>query len=240
MSVKYYKGLVLILDGLGDRPCPILNNLTPLQDAVTPCLDNLVRLGQGGLMDPLVPGLPVDTHTGVAMIFGLPPRDAMKLTRGPIEAAGIDLDLQHGDVLLRCNFATIQPSGDGYKILDRRAERIREGVELLCKSLQDIPLSSGVTASLFPSTQHRTVLRLRGQGLTEQITDTDPGGKYIDRGVLRAEPRINTASDERIFLRSFATRGSGQEVAAATKDAIKLLRSQDFDFIIVDSIAPHI
>ena len=100
------KGLIFILDGLGDRPNPELGGKTPLEAAHTPNLDRLVSRSQGGMMDPLIPGLPFDTHTGVGILFGLPPSEAMTLSRGPIEAAGIGLEMEQGDLLFRGNLAT--------------------------------------------------------------------------------------------------------------------------------------
>lgn len=181
------KGLIFILDGLGDRPCAVLNDKTPLQHADTPTLDHLVSRNQSGLMNPLGPGLPVDTHTGVSMLFGVPPVDAVHIKRGPIEAAGIDLDLQSGDLFLRSNLATVDSQSVSSKILDRRAQRIDHGVDEICASLQNMELGNGITASLFPATHHRCVLRLRGNTLSDQISDTDPGGKNIKEGILQCE-----------------------------------------------------
>jgi 2,3-bisphosphoglycerate-independent phosphoglycerate mutase len=188
MSQDKFKGLVVILDGLGDRPCAKLGNKTPLEHARTPVLDSIAEHNQSGMMNPLLPGLPVETHTGVSMIFGLPPMIAASLKRGPIEASGIDLDLKPGDLLFRANLATIENIDDhNFRILDRRAQRIEQGVDALCRSLQDIPLQDDIFASLYPATHHRCVLRLRGPGLSDNITDTDPGGKEMQRGILLAE-----------------------------------------------------
>jgi len=63
----------------------------------------------------------------------------------------------------------------------------------------------------------------------------DPSKKKTGGALLGDRIRINSASDERVFLRSLATRGSGREIAGATKDAISVLRSQDFDFIVVET-----
>ena len=189
MSQDKFKGLVIILDGLGDRPCTTLGNKTPLEHARTPVLDAIATQHQSGMMNPLLPGLPVDTHTGVSIIFGLPPRVAASLKRGPIEASGIDLDLQHGDLLFRANLATIENiDRHSFRILDRRAQRIKQGVDALCASLQDIRLPDNISASLHPATHHRCVLRLRGPGLSDKVTDTDPGGKMLHTGVLLAQP----------------------------------------------------
>ena len=114
------KGLLIILDGLGDRSCPALQGLTPLEAAATPNLDRLAGNGITGLVDPLCPGAPVGTHTGTGVLMGLVPADAASLARGPVEAAGIGLEVNPGDVLLRCNFATLGEDGAGLRIRDRR------------------------------------------------------------------------------------------------------------------------
>ena len=191
------KGLVFILDGLGDRPCPQLDGKTPLEAAETPVLDALALRHQCGMMDPLLPGMPVDTHTGVGILFGLNPEQAVGLRRGPIEAAGIGLALQPGDVLWRANLASVEKTPHGYRILDRRAGRIRDEVETLCAALQNIEVAPGITASLHPATQHRTVLLFRANvdntgsaaiKLSAEVSDTDPGGHDMDRGILKAAP----------------------------------------------------
>ncbi len=191
MTNHRLKGLVIILDGLGDRPCAELHGKTPLEYAQTPVLDKIVESNQCGLMDPLLPGLPVDTHTGVGILFGLPPTDASYLCRGPIEAAGIGLDLQFGDLLFRANLSTVEKHHSGYKIIDRRAGRIRDNVDSLCSALQNIDVGHDITASLYPATQHRCVLRFRGPQLSPLISDTDPGGKGIDSGILISEPNLS-------------------------------------------------
>ena len=63
----------------------------------------------------------------------------------------------------------------------------------------------------------------------------DPSKKATGGALLGDRIRINTASDDRIFLRSFATRHSGKEIAHATKDALALLKTRDFDFLIVET-----
>ena len=63
----------------------------------------------------------------------------------------------------------------------------------------------------------------------------DPSKKKTGGALLGDRIRINSASDDRVFIRSFATRGSGREISAATKSAINVLKTQDFDFLIVET-----
>jgi 2,3-bisphosphoglycerate-independent phosphoglycerate mutase len=175
MTLHSHKGLMFILDGLGDRPVSELQGKTPLEAAKTPNMDMLLTRGIGGLMDPLAPGVPVDTHTGTALLTGVSLRDAQFLRRGPIEAAGAGVVLRNGDVAIRCNFATIEKEGDDFLIKNRRAGRLREEeVAELARSLQQIDLGEGIQGSIQPATQHRAILHLSGPELSAAITDSDP------------------------------------------------------------------
>ncbi len=63
----------------------------------------------------------------------------------------------------------------------------------------------------------------------------DPSKRKTGGALLGDRIRINSASDERVFVRSLATRGSGSELASITSDAVATLRQQDFDFVIVET-----
>lgn len=173
--MKQRNGLIIILDGLGDRPVPVLDGATPLEAAHTPNMDELVSRGRCGLIDPLYPGVPVSTHTGAGVLFGINTRDAYKLPRGPVEAAGTGLPIMPGDIALRCNFATLRVDADGLEVIDRRAGRIHEDTTELAEALQEITLEDGFSASVRPATGHRAVMRLSGPGPLPVVSDTDPG-----------------------------------------------------------------
>ena len=61
--------VLLILDGLGDRPVAALGGRTPLEAAHTPVLDRLASAGSYGLMDPIGQGVIPNTHTGVGVLI---------------------------------------------------------------------------------------------------------------------------------------------------------------------------
>ena len=186
------KGVVVILDGLGDRPQEALEGRTPLEAADTPALDALAARGLCGLVDPVVAAMPVGTNTGVAALLGVPTADALNLPRGPVEAAGIGLETAPGDLLMRCNFATLEGGGAGDTILDRRAGRVAEGTAELAGAVGELAVGDGIVATLHAATQHRAVLRLRGEGLSAEVSDTDPGGGG-GRKVLACAPLESTA-----------------------------------------------
>jgi len=63
----------------------------------------------------------------------------------------------------------------------------------------------------------------------------DPSKRKTGGALLGDRIRMNSISDDRVFVRSFATRGSGSELAKVTADAVAVMRSQDYDFIIVET-----
>jgi 2,3-bisphosphoglycerate-independent phosphoglycerate mutase len=165
------KAIMFIMDGLGDRPIKALSGRTPLETARTPCFDSLARRGVCGLMDPLAPGVRVGTDVGHLALFGYNPL-RVYWGRGPIEAAGVGIELEPRDVALRCNFATVDENG---VILDRRAGRIRDGTSLLADALNKLDLGGDVQILFKEATEHRAVLVLRGKELSAEITNSDPG-----------------------------------------------------------------
>ncbi len=167
---KIRKAVMLILDGLGDRPLDVFGGMTPLEAAHTPCFDALARGGITGLMDPLSPGIRVGTDVGHLALFGYNPLKVY-WGRGPIEAAGIGIHLKPGDVALRCNFATVD---ENFIVLNRRAGRIRH-TEPLAAALDGMPLGDGMNAVFKRATEHRAVLVLGGGRLSAEITNSDPG-----------------------------------------------------------------
>ena len=48
------KGILIILDGIGDIPNKILDNKTPLEAAATPNLDFLAARGELGILFPVL------------------------------------------------------------------------------------------------------------------------------------------------------------------------------------------
>ncbi|RKX28039.1 MAG: 2,3-bisphosphoglycerate-independent phosphoglycerate mutase [Candidatus Zixiibacteriota bacterium] len=162
------KVILMVCDGLGDRPVKELGNLTPLEAAKTPNLDKLAAKAECGLMHTLGRGKTPGSDTAHLTIFGYP-IDQCYSGRGPIEVAGLGLKLQGGDVALRGNFGTV---GDNLIIKDRRAGRILE-VEPLTRALDGMDVD-GVKFIVKPGTAHRAGVIMRGKGLSGAIVDADP------------------------------------------------------------------
>jgi len=167
------KAVLVIADGMADRPLKKLGWKTPLEAAHKPSLNHIANTGVCGIMDPISPGLPPGSDTATLALLGY---NALKAYsgRGAFEAIGSGVNVLPGDVAFRCNFATV----DGkFVVLDRRAGRIsNEDASKLAESLQKIKLTKHSDAVfLFKNTiQHRTSLVIRGPKLSTAVTDSDP------------------------------------------------------------------
>ncbi len=169
MAGRHFKGLLLICDGMGDRPVPELENKTPLEYARTPTLDRLAREGECGLMDPIAPGIRAGSDTAHLAILGYDPYKVYQ-GRGPFEALGIGMEVRGGDVALRCNFSTVD---ENWRVIDRRAGRITEGTRELAEAVNGVEIE-GVQCFFKESVAHRGALAMRGENLSPHITDVDP------------------------------------------------------------------
>lgn len=162
------KILMVICDGLGDRPLPELDDKTPLEAAETRNLDRLAAESECGLMYTLGRGYVPGSDTAHLAIMGYE-RDKYYSGRGPIEVAGLGLELKRGDVALRGNMGTVDKD---MNILDRRAGRIRD-TSPFTKALDGMEVD-GVTFIVKPGTAHRAGVIMRGDGLSDAIIDADP------------------------------------------------------------------
>lgn len=166
------KAVLVLGDGMADRPVKELGGLTPLQAAKTPSMDKIAKLGVCGLMDPISPGIPPGSDTAHLAIFGYDPFKVYE-GRGVFEALGIGLNVKKGDLCFRSNFATVD---EHMVVLDRRAGRIEEGEEELAKALDGIELESfpEIEVIFKHSTEHRGSLILRGPDLSRMVSGSDP------------------------------------------------------------------
>ena len=165
------KVLMLVIDGLGGAAHPEKGK-SELEVARTPNLDRLASQSACGLTTPVLPGITPGSGPGHLSLFGYDPVKYL-IGRGVLEALGIDIDMQEGDVAARGNFCTLDRDG---KLLDRRAGRISsEESAPLCEQMDQIE-APGVEARVFPVKDYRFVALFRGQGLSERVTETDPTG----------------------------------------------------------------
>ena len=163
------KIVLLVIDGIGGLPHPETGK-TELEAAATPNLDRLAAAGVCGLADPVAPGITPGSAPGHAALFGYDPLE-IEIGRGVLEAVGIDFDLKPGDVAARGNFCSVDGAG---LITDRRAGRIAtDKSRELCRRLDGF-VTGDVTVFVTPVREHRFVAVFRGDGLSANVSETDP------------------------------------------------------------------
>ena len=192
------KAILIIADGLGGRPTDN-NGKTCLETARTPRLDELASRGVLGLMDPIGPGIRPGSDTGHLSLLGYDPYKVYT-GRGVYECLGIGMDVQAADVCFRANFATVERSGEGFIVKDRRAGRIASGQAQLAEAVNGICLDKelGIQFEFRPSTQHRGALLLRGEALSRYVTENNPHRTDALADDFRPEEGHDDASARRI------------------------------------------
>jgi 2,3-bisphosphoglycerate-independent phosphoglycerate mutase len=194
---------------------------TELEAAETPNMDRLAAEGTLGQTIPVRPGVTPGSGPAHLSLFGYDPIE-YQIGRGALSAFGIGLYLEKGDIAARGNFCTVDSDGN---ITDRRAGRIANEVAIpLVEKLQSISIP-GVTTEVKHVKEYRFTVVMRGQGLEDDILDTDPQEtgvppipvtaeqtgsekaagllqQWVDQAfeVLKDEPQANG-----VILRGFAT-----------------------------------
>ena len=166
------KIVLLVLDGVGDLRTGV-QPATALGLACTPNLDALAARGSNGRLIPVAPGITPGSGPGHLALFGYDPRlPQHDIGRGVLEALGLGAEFDGDDVLARGNFATADAAGN---LTDRRAGRISsETCRSLCAAINQSLEAKGSPASVIAGEGHRFVLRLRGNGLSPLVAETDP------------------------------------------------------------------
>lgn len=219
MPREQKKILLLILDGVGDRPVgnvrfemsieerttheDVITRMgerkTPLQVAKHPNMDALAKDGSCGIVDMIAPGIPPGSDTSHLALLGYDPY-LVYTGRGPFEAIGLGMEVRAGDIAFRCNFATVDAN---MIIKDRRAGRIDSGTDALAEALSGMVID-GVEFYIKPGVEHRCALIMRGDGLSPEVTDVDP--HVTGATILESHPRNSKAGRTADLLNQFTKR----------------------------------
>ena len=131
------KYILVILDGMGDKPVKKLKGRTPLEAAKTPHMDFFARRGEVGLSRTIPNGFVPGTDIGCMSVFGYDP--AKYFTgRGPLEAAELGIELKKNEIAFRCNLITAEgeilkdfcadhiPTADARQLLESFNKKIKD------------------------------------------------------------------------------------------------------------------
>jgi len=115
---NFMKYMVIVGDGMADRPIGSLNNKTCLQKANTPHMDRLSREGMVGVVKTIPDGFEPGSDIANLSILGYNPRRYYS-GRAPLEAIFRGIRLSPEDVAFRCNLVTLRfTNANGEAIMD--------------------------------------------------------------------------------------------------------------------------
>ena len=119
------KYLVLIPDGMADRPVAALGNRTPMEAAVKPCMDALAACSTVGLVSNVPDGMVPESDTANMAILSFDPK-VYSRGRSPLEAISMGLTMAPDETAYRCNVVTISEDGayEDKIMLDHSADEI--------------------------------------------------------------------------------------------------------------------
>jgi 2,3-bisphosphoglycerate-independent phosphoglycerate mutase len=216
------KYIILIGDGMADRPLSELGGKTPLMAARTPNMDALAQHGELGLVRTIPPGLPKGSEIANLSIFGYDPR-RYYTGRGPLEAASIGVKLGPEDCAFRLNLVTLQAIGGSVIMEDYSAGHIstEEGGEII-RAL-DKELGNSVFR-FYPGVSYRHLLVWKGKG--EGIKTTPPHditeqeiGAYLPAGEGDRE-LIKLMTDAQILLNAHPVNRSRRQEGRREANAV--------------------
>ncbi len=183
IKITMKKRVIVILDGLGDVLYKQLGNKSPLEAAHTPNMDFLAANGKTGLMYPIAQNIAPESDEAMIALLGFNPFRT-HTGRGPLEAHGADVKFRKGDVVFRCNFATVK---DGI-ITDVRAGRPHGlKVKILARKLDKLAKKIISPKARFLHTyMYRSVLIIPGN-LSPRVEGNHPGYRIVNSNVTSAQ-----------------------------------------------------
>ena len=105
------KYLVLIPDGMADRPVEALGHRTPMEAAVKPCMDSLASRATVGLVSNVPEGMVPESDTANMAILSFDPK-VYSRGRSPLEAISMGLEMAPDETAYRCNVVTLSDEGE--------------------------------------------------------------------------------------------------------------------------------
>lgn len=156
------KKIIVVLDGVADRPQLALDGKTPLEYAKTPNLDHIAKHAALGCVKTIPKGLEVGSAVANLNLLGFNPAECYN-GRAVIEGAGVGLATDAESMYIRCNFVTLE-GGDfenshikSYSADDIPTEQSQKLTDLLNEKLFDQPFELINTGSF------RNILAIHGK-----------------------------------------------------------------------------
>ncbi len=188
------KYLIVLGDGMADRPLTELKGMTPLEYAATPNFDKLAAKSSVGLVKTVPDGMKPGSDVANLSVLGYDPKRYYS-GRSPLEALSIGVIMKPGDVAVRTNLVTLS---DEEKLEDKtmldysageipteEARKIIESVEEELGS-EKLKFYSGVS-------YRHCLIETNGTTATRLTPPHDISGKkvgeYLPQGEMGGEMR---------------------------------------------------
>ena len=164
--------MMILLDGLGDRSCPVLKHQTPLQAANTPNLDRLATMGGNGLFHASAIGRCLPSEMAHYLLFGY---DATHFPgRGLLEAVGFGVPFNDGDVVSLAHLSNVRIEG-GNPVLGLPRKEVpwtKEELNSLYGALASFE-TNGIIFALHRTGRNDAILVMAGNA-SPHVSDSDP------------------------------------------------------------------
>ena len=150
------KYIIVLGDGMADEPIGELGGRTPLQAADTPAMDWLAAHGRCGLLKTVPDGYHPGSEIANLSVLGYD-LDRVFEGRGSLEAASMGVDIESGEMAMRCNLVCIENG----RIKNHSAGHIStaEAAELIDFLQKEL---GGEDANFFRGVSYRHLLKLKG------------------------------------------------------------------------------
>ena len=177
------KYLVVIANGLTDRPIAEKENKTPLQIADTPNLDRMLQEGYSGSVQTIPENCKAGNEISYLSLLGYDPE---KHDIGPayFDTLAIGLNLKEGEIPLCCNFVTLQASHNDMVMKDYTADHLssEESINYL-NALQTQISDFGVT--FYPGVGPHNIMVMNSKPFTIRLTSPN---ELIGEGIRKFMP----------------------------------------------------
>jgi 2,3-bisphosphoglycerate-independent phosphoglycerate mutase len=170
------KYIVIIGDGMADRPMDEAGGMTVLQKALTPNMDRLAVKGTIGMVRTIPAGMPPGSDVANLSIMGYDP-SAYYTGRAPLEAASMGIELGPDDVAFRCNLVNLEGTGPQTVMKDHSSGHItsEEGRELIAAVNAELK-SDDIT--FYPGVSYRHLMVWKNGSVKSDCT---PPHDILDR-----------------------------------------------------------
>jgi len=151
------KHIIILGDGMADEPIESLGGKTPLQVAATPAMDKLAALGRQGILTTVPTGFHPGSEIANLSVLGYDVPEVFE-GRGSLEAASMDIPIEDGEMVMRCNLICVTPDGliKNHSAGHITTEEATELIDFLNRELGNDAIR------FFPGVSYRHLLKIRG------------------------------------------------------------------------------